>query len=402
MSTFKTTHGVGEPRDLFYPNVLTPTKVPTLNPKSVQDSFRRIFDMVYSIQPPPGSRSASTIFDTPHFTENFNVKLENKVVVLKNHVFLGTTGGGSWNSHTLTYNGIAYTIAEGTPSTNKWIYWSIDKPTEYQRATSFPTLGQDDYLIAVYNSSDNTVYEFWNAKMAPAFISTALIEDLAVTDAKIDTLTATKITTGTLAAGVAITLTKHDTTPAKFIFEDTAAMYADTSQNAVILDGETDGADGFVSGNTSAFSSIEWHAFSTGAGGAGVGLDAFDSSNNKGARIRIDSSSSTAPIAFQFGTVRGAYSGNFNFTSTNATCVTGSWRVNTDGQGVGTATNGFSFYESGDKTEGYANNVLSFKFDSTSAAGTTNLYVYHNGSLKLVTVDASDLGSGAKNYLYVP
>lgn len=39
--------------------------------------------------------------------------------------------------------------------------------------------------------------------------------------------------------------------------------------------------------------------------------------------------------------------------------------------------------------------------DQTSAASPTNLSIWHNGSLKTVKIDNSDLGSGTKNYLYV-
>ena len=424
---FKTTHGIGEPRDLFYPDVLVPSKVPTLDPKGVQDSFRRIFDMVYAIQPPPGSRSASTIFNTPNFTDNFNVKLENKTVMLRGHVFLGTTGGGSWNEHTLTYNGVAYTIAEGTPSTNKWIYWSIDKPTEYQRASSFPTLGQDDYLIAVYNSSDNAVYEFWNAKMAPAFIATALIEDaaintakianlavgtaqianLAVTDAKINDLSATKITTGTLAASVSITLTASDTVPAKLLWQDTAAMYSDVTNQRLQLVPNADAADYLYIGYASP--QLEWQGIQMYANAAiTMGVNTSDRQI-----VLSDHSTNACAIwtdannryVFQPAAFIPVYSTDPDLGSTANTWanvyISGSYRCQTDGQGVGTSQNGFSFYETGDKTEGYANNVLSFKFDSTSHATNTNLYIYWNGALKQAAIDTSDLGSGSKNYVYL-
>ena len=444
MATFKTTHGVGEPRDLYYPNVLTPTKVPQLNPKNVQDAFRRIFDMVYGIQPPPGSRSRSTIFSTPEFTETLTVKLDNKTAILLGQEWEGNASGASWNAHTLTYNGVSYPIAADGPTTNKYIYWSLNNSGVYQSSATFPTLGVDDFLIAVYNSSDTTVYEFWNAKLAPAFISTALIEDAAITNAKISSLSATKITTGTLAASVEITLTKSDTVPAKLIWEDTGQMHADVTNNNLYLNPIADDADFLVIGTLS--TPMRWAGITLTSDNV-IDIQSYHPSDSNG-QIKILLERRTGPhmdlvmsttnqaglatihefytTYFQTaGTLRlkanGAQIGIISHANTatrtwtmpdadatiagivggNLTLATGSFRVSTDGQGIGTATNGFSFYEATDKTEGYANNVLSFKFDSTSAAGTTNLYVYHNGSLKLVNIDASDLGSGVKNYLYV-
>lgn len=50
-------------KDLYYPNVLTPSM--QLNPSKVQDSIRRIYDLLYEIQPPAGSNEQSSILDLP-------------------------------------------------------------------------------------------------------------------------------------------------------------------------------------------------------------------------------------------------------------------------------------------------------------------------------------------------
>ena len=308
--------------------------------------------------------------------------------------------------------------------------------------------------IAVYNSSDTTVYEFWNAKLAPAFISTALIEDAAITNAKISSLSASKITTGTLAASVEITLTKSDTVPAKLKWEDTGEMSADSSNSILSLKPNADNADKLDVGT----SSLRWDTASIysfnrttlGAKSASfdLRLDVTTSAldTGPGFRFYLDfagddryymTSSEFTPKGFATlpdlgnstdkwkdayftGTVNasaffssvsdtkilyssgGTISGSANLIySTNVTLTSGSYRVATDGQGIGTATNGFSFYEATDKVEGYANNVLSFKFDSTSHATNTNLYIYWNGALKQAAIDTSDLGSGSKNYVYL-
>ena len=423
MATFKTTHGVGEPRDLYYPNVLTPTKVPALNPKNVQDAFRRIFDMVYGIQPPPGSRSASTIFSTPNFGSNATVKLENKVVFLTGQEWEGSASGASWNAHTLTYNGVAYPISAGGPTTNKYIYWSLNNSGQYQSSATFPTLGVDDFLIAVYNSSDTTTYEFWNAKLAPAFISTALIEDAAITNAKISSLSATKITTGTLAASVEITLTKSDTVPAKLVWQDTGQMYVISTSAHLFLNPTTNKTGTMFVGTGAAATPLNWAAIALNAkqtSGATAFMATHSDTSDDRATVYCDGAADTILFKTAGGSKVQLNGTDLLPTTTNQiglgssskawvslhcvgaiTSTTGSFRVSTDGQGIGTATNGFSFYEATDKVEGYANNVLSFKFDSTSHATNTNLYIYWNGALKQAAIDTSDLGSGSKNYVYL-
>lgn len=255
MAIFKTTFGDAPNHELFYPNVLTSDL--KLDASKVQDSFRRVFDAIYKINPPPGSRKSSSVLGTFGFVEQFTINLSTDVFVLMGENWNSSTAGVSWNAHQLTYGGTQYQIAAGGPTTNKFIYWSLDNANMYQSSATFPDLSFKDTrsgstaagLVGVWNASDGKFYPFWGTKLAPAFISTALIEDLAVTNAKIQDLQASKITagtlvagviyagdvsasqitTGTLAASVTITLTQSDTVPAKFIFGSQAQMFAKNS-----------------------------------------------------------------------------------------------------------------------------------------------------------------------------
>jgi hypothetical protein len=69
-------------------------------------------------------------------------------------------GAGSvgWGAGTVTYRGVTYNIAAGSTGANTWIYWQLGNPTVIQSASSYPTLGVDDFLIGLndFNSGAAT------------------------------------------------------------------------------------------------------------------------------------------------------------------------------------------------------------------------------------------------------
>src|ERR1051326_5503315 len=211
MTTFSKQFGVGPPKDLFYPNVLTPDL--QLNAGAVQDSFRRAFDAIYTINPPDGSRTPSSVLDTTGFIDQFVVNLDNNVVTLSGENWDANTTQVAWNSHTLTYHGTQYTIAAGSTA-NKYIYWTLPTSGIYNSSATFPNLSDvnpDDgsvasALIAVFDNTSGKLYPFWSAKMAVSFIATALIEDAAITTAKIQDLA---VSTAKIA-NLAVTTAKID------------------------------------------------------------------------------------------------------------------------------------------------------------------------------------------------
>jgi len=411
MATFKTQFGVGEGKDLFYPNVLTPDL--QLSAGSVQDAFRRVFDAIYQINPPVGSRVASSVPSTPGFIDSFTVNLKNNIVILANENWNSSTAGVSWNQHTLTYNGVAYTIIAGGPTTNKYIYWTLSQSGNYQTAATFPDLSAtgtadgstSSALIAIWNSSDGKLYPFWSAKMAVAFIATALIEDLAVTTAKIQNLavstakiallavttavindlavttakidnlavtnaqindiSASKITTGTLAASVAITLTASDTTAAVLNFGTSAKMFSGVTTNAgVTLIPLTDQTGilwlGTNGSNSKAFGSILIESANTSTSGPITELTAWESTNSKGIMLQLAKSTAVAgdkvSVSIWSSTVRGEYAGPiYEFSLTQFTSSK-NIIINVDGGGIGRSTNnGIAFNDSTNLVNIFAN-----------------------------------------------
>jgi hypothetical protein len=116
--------------------------------------------------------------------------------------------GGSWNAHSLWFEGTEYEIASGS-TTDTWIYW-MNGATSYATSNDHPgdngTLTpRQDFLIATY--VDGYINPVWfamaNAVIGSAYImdaaiGSAKIDDLAVTNAHINDLSAIKITTGIL------------------------------------------------------------------------------------------------------------------------------------------------------------------------------------------------------------
>jgi hypothetical protein len=127
-------------------------------------------------------------------------------------------------------------------------------------------------------------------RLANDAVTTAKIANLAVTNAKIDTIDASKIITGTLAASVEITLTSHDTTPAKLKWSSNGAMYSDVSNSVLYLEPLTDagsylylGADNHSKG---------WHeirAYTNHATSSTIKLAAHNTASATSTFVRINS-----------------------------------------------------------------------------------------------------------------
>ena len=110
----------------------------------------------------------------------------------------------SWNAHHVFYKGTRYAIAAGSSDAVsatgvRFIYWT-GLAAAYTSTDTNPTaatLGDDGFVIA---TNVGGVHDLaWNS-LANALIGTAYIQNLAVTDAKIDTLSVDKITSGDITS----------------------------------------------------------------------------------------------------------------------------------------------------------------------------------------------------------
>lgn len=127
-------------------------------------------------------------------------KFFTKTVVLTGDSWTNNSpsaGKVAWNSHTLVYNGVAYAIT-GSNTSDKYIYWVVGNGT-YSSSATHPALGTTGFMIATNVSGVAGLV--WNSS-ANMVIGSAYIADAAITNAKIYSLSADKITTGTLNAAV--------------------------------------------------------------------------------------------------------------------------------------------------------------------------------------------------------
>lgn len=116
-----------------------------------------------------------------------------------------SAGYVAWSAHTLYYNGVAYSISASNTNL-KYIYW-LNTGTSYTKSDTNPVLTDGDFIIAVNISGAHDLA--WNA-IANQVIGSAYIQDaaivnakiglLAVDDANINTLNASKINAGDIAA----------------------------------------------------------------------------------------------------------------------------------------------------------------------------------------------------------
>ena len=145
-------------------------------------------------------------------------KFNTKQIILTGDTWTDNSpsaGYVAWNAHKLYYAGAEYSIAAGN-TIKKYTVWRKDTSTTvYQAYTeaefSAITLADTDFIIAVNNSGIHDIA--WYSRLARQFIGsafiadlavlTAHIDDLAVTDAKIASMEANKITTAVAKIGVA-------------------------------------------------------------------------------------------------------------------------------------------------------------------------------------------------------
>ncbi|MFA5186669.1 MAG: hypothetical protein WC551_09355, partial [Patescibacteria group bacterium] len=93
--------------------------------------------------------------------------------------------------------GANYAIT-GANTALRYVYWVVGNAT-YSASATHPTLGTTGFMIATNEAG--VVQLVWNSS-ANMVIGTAFIMDAAITNAKIDTMTASKLTAGTIDASV--------------------------------------------------------------------------------------------------------------------------------------------------------------------------------------------------------
>lgn len=94
----------------------------------------------------------------------YDYKLISQAVRVYNAVWTDNSPGAgqvAWAGATVTYLGNTYTITNGNTAVgNIYIYWQASNPFVFQAATAPPTLGDNDFLIALSNGGVHSLV--WN------------------------------------------------------------------------------------------------------------------------------------------------------------------------------------------------------------------------------------------------
>lgn len=174
--------------------------------KSQDTSGNETVSPTASVNTTPGTVATSDI-------TNFAVDLTkqyNATIALAGFTWTDNSpGAGSiaWSAGTIYYQGVAYAIVSGNTS-NGYVYFAPGvSTTVLQTSATNPVLTDAQFMVATNVSGAHDLA--WNA-IANALIGTAYIQNLAVTNAKINDLVVDKLTSGSIAAQV-ITMTAGGT-----------------------------------------------------------------------------------------------------------------------------------------------------------------------------------------------
>lgn len=200
--------------------------------------------------------SARTLNIQPADIDDFAItasKIFTKIPILSGDIWTNDTPDGdsvTWNSHTLYYNGTAYSIT-GSNTDKKYIYW-INGASTYSSQDTHPKdnvpLGNEDFIIAT--NIDGEASLAWNA-IANQVIGSAFIQTAAIVDAHIANMSGDKIL---LSSNLAINDSTfgnqgfqaqyNSGTPRMYCgdgadesleFDGTQAKLSSASQNALVL-----------------------------------------------------------------------------------------------------------------------------------------------------------------------
>lgn len=142
--------------------------------------------------------------DLVDFQKNLTEEFKNTIALDPPNPFDHNAGTLSWAEHDLWLNGNKYDISAGSLAyvNSGYVWWDFGS-AEYSGSNTHPggsdgfdaleSFNDGDFIVAKNSAAGETLaYEVF----ANALIGTAQISELAVTDAKIQTLTADKITAG--------------------------------------------------------------------------------------------------------------------------------------------------------------------------------------------------------------
>jgi hypothetical protein len=152
-------------------------------------------------------------------------------------IMVQANGSASWSNGTLTYKGTTYNIT-GDSTTDRYIYWQLASPTVFQTSATQPVLGDDDWMIATYDSSGGTAYPALSNKVVDGYnivAATVTADKIDVTD-----LSAINADLGTITAGSLTSVTVQTAASGKRVVVDGSnnkfSLYNDDGDEIFYLD----------------------------------------------------------------------------------------------------------------------------------------------------------------------
>lgn len=123
-------------------------------------------------------------------------------IIMQNFIWTDHSPSGayvSWSGGTLVYAGVTRSIAAGNTN-NKYIYWQLSAPTVFQSSNSFPSLGNDDFLIST-NIAGVHDLAFNNSSAAQSIVGSGIADrTITATNIVAGTITGNEIANATIAA----------------------------------------------------------------------------------------------------------------------------------------------------------------------------------------------------------
>lgn len=170
-----------------------------------------------------------------------------------------TAGKVAWTGVKVVYNGTEYTITNSNcETTDKYIYW-VYQATTLSKSATLPTLGNNDFLVAINNSGTYTLV--WNStKIDGNRITSGTV---TATQISAGSITATEIASGTITADkihasgidankintynfqlISGTFTDHSPTSVQIAWSSCVVRYNGTSYN--ITNSNCDSGDVYI------------------------------------------------------------------------------------------------------------------------------------------------------------
>ena len=426
-------------RDLYYPSVFAPSRR-SLEPHKVDEALKLAFDLIYKFSPvgtdaagnpldlsldatPDGSALAAALtaavqtFSTDivfSATDNDTVQWTAGDIVLQDGNTYAISAGNTGNMTVVTYIYLDVAVSTTVLQTTTDFNAVIDEDVLLLCIANDVTAGQEAFFVpavGVFGINETVIgaNSISTAKIQASAITTDKLNANSVTAAKIAALT---ITAAEIAAN-AITTTKLNANAVTAAKADLTDIFAQTITASGTITGATlrtassgsriemDSTNGFRAYNGGGTLTVQ---IPVSGGNAGI-LLANTVQSLGGTTLTLQNTGSQEVISLDGSSnvldffVNG--SGICRMNSTQILALSSIDFVVQNGRGFTNTSGNASLALPSGASELYGSSGIGLQCDGADSGSNTGILVQGDGSLRRVTIDNSDLGTGAKRYLYL-